>query len=155
MNGRAASDKDRFCQKYFVCAKIIEVRLHRGDDPENVWSAIDTAVKSMRYGLSSIPSPASETRSYFRPLRFFSSASTIVVQFDKKLDLFRLKKVRVGQTKGASSWDIDSHIAELRDKLAEMLPGLTLTIVTIRAEGQADLFPIGDYTLFRKSAISN
>jgi hypothetical protein len=140
---------------YQYNAKIIEVRLHRGDDPANVWSAIDTAVASMGYGLSSIPGPASETRSSFRPLRFFSPASTIVVQFDKKLDLFRVKKVCVEQTKGASSWDLDSHIAELRDKLAEMLPGLTLTIVTIRAEGQADLFPLGDYTPFRKSALSN
>jgi hypothetical protein len=66
-------------------------------------------------------------------------------------------RIRVGQTKGAgaSSWDIDPHITELRDKLAEMLPGLTLTIVAIRAEGQADLFPLGDYTLFRNSALSN
>ena len=109
----------------------------------------------MGYGLSSNPGPTSETRSYFRPLRFSSPAGAIVVQFDKKLDLFRVKKVRAGQTKGASSWDLDSHITEVRDKLAEMLPGLTLTIVTIRAEGQADLFPIGDHTLFQKSALSN
>jgi hypothetical protein len=60
-------------------------------------------------------------------------------------------RIRVGQTKGASSWDIDPHITELRDKLAEMLPGLTLTIVAIRAEGQADLFPLGDYTVSKIS----
>jgi hypothetical protein len=52
-----------------------------------------------------------------------------------------VKKIRVGQVKNTSSWDVDSRVQALRDKLAEALPELTVTIVTIQAEGQADLFP--------------
>jgi hypothetical protein len=64
-----------------------------------------------------------------------------MIVFDS--NVLRLRKIAVGQTKGTSSWDIDSRVQTLRDKLAEALPELTITIITIPAEGQTDLFPLG------------
>jgi hypothetical protein len=83
----------------------------------------------------------SESHTYSRPLRFFSPPSIIDVDFDEKSHVLWVKKIRVGQVKNTSSWDVDSRVQALRDKLAEALPELTVTIVTIQAEGQADLFP--------------
>jgi hypothetical protein len=40
-----------------------------------------------------------------------------------------------------SGWDLDPRVQALRDKLAEALPELTVSIITIHAEGQTDLFP--------------
>ena len=134
---------------YQYQAKIIEVRLRRGSDQIKVWTAIDTVAKSLGYHLSSGSETGGESRTYARSLHFFSPASTINVEFNKTSNLFRLTKKRVGQTKGDSSWDIDSRVTELRDRLAEALPGFAIMIVTIKAEGQADLFPLGDYTPFR------
>ncbi|MFY9985133.1 MAG: SDR family NAD(P)-dependent oxidoreductase [Chthoniobacterales bacterium] len=87
-----------------------------------------------------------DRRSYSRPLRFLSPPSIIRVESDEKSNVLRVTKIRVGQTKGVSSWDIDSRVNELRDKLAEALPGLAIKIVTMRAEGQTDLFRLGCYT---------
>jgi len=82
-----------------------------------------------------------ESHSYSRPLRFLSPPSMTNVEFDETSNMLRLKKIRVGQVKNTSSWDIDSGVLALRDKLAEALPELTVSIVTIREVGQADLFP--------------
>jgi hypothetical protein len=122
------------------------------DDSVRVWSAIETVVKPLGYSLSSSSGFSVDSRSYFRPLRFFSPPSTINVAFDEDSNAFRIKKIRVGSTKGASSWDIDSHVEDLREKLAAALPGLIVTVVTIKAEGQADLFPMG-VLLFSNSGI--
>jgi hypothetical protein len=135
---------------YHYAAKIIEIRVRNRNDSVRVWSAIEAVVKASGYRLSSGSENSIETRSYFRPLRFFTLGRTIDVAFDGRSSVFRIKKIRVGQTKGASSWDIDPHVADLREKLAAALPGMIVTIVTIEAEGQADLVPLGDYS--RKSA---
>lgn len=81
------------------------------------------------------------SRRFSRPLRFFSPPSIIDVDLDEKSNLLYLKKIRVGQTKNTSSWDTDSKVQALRDKLAEALPGTTVTIVNIEEQGQTDLFP--------------
>jgi hypothetical protein len=139
---------------YQYDAKIIEIRARKADDKTRIWSAIDSVVSLMDYDLSSHSGTAGETRSYFRPLRYFSRPSSIKVAFDETSNMFRITKIRVGSTKGTSSWDIDSHVEDLRDKLAAALPGLSVTIVTIKAEGQADLFPLGDYCRFRIPALN-
>ena len=130
---------------YHYDAKTIEIRVRKRDDSVRVWSAIETVVKPLGYRLSSSSEIPVETRSYFHPPGFFSQPSIISVAFDEKSNVFRIKKIRLGPTKGASTWDIDSRVGDLREKLAAALPGMTVTIVTIKAEGQADLFPLGDY----------
>jgi hypothetical protein len=127
---------------YQYQAKIIEIRLRKSDDRAEVWNRIGTVIEGSGYNLSSSSEISIDRRSYSRPLRFLSPPSTIRVESDEKSNVLRVTKIRVGQTKGVSSWDIDSRVNELRDKLAEALPGLAIKIVTIRAEGQTDLFPL-------------
>jgi hypothetical protein len=126
---------------YHYQAKIIEIRLLRQDHRVDVWSRIDRVVESLGYRLTMVAEIPSESRTYSRPLRFFSPPSMIQVDFDEKSHVLRVKKIRVGQVKNTSSWDVDSRVQALRDKLAEALPELTVTMVTVQAEGQADLFP--------------
>ncbi|MBV8277940.1 MAG: hypothetical protein JO170_22125 [Verrucomicrobia bacterium] len=129
---------------YQYQAKIIEIRLPQRDHRVTVWRRIDRVVESLGYSLSGASALPPESHTYSRPLRFFSPPSRISVVFDQKSNVLWVKKIAVGQTKGVSSWDVDSRVQPLRDKLAEALPETTVSIVTIQAEGQADLFPLGD-----------
>jgi hypothetical protein len=127
---------------YQYQAKIVEIRLRKSDDLTKVWSRITAVVEALGYRSDPFLLESSMmSRRFSRPLRFFSPPSIIDVDLDEKSNLLYLKKIRVGHAKNTSSWDTDSRVQALRDKLAEALPELTVTIVTIQAEGQADLFP--------------
>ena len=128
--------------RYHYQAKIIEIRLRKSDDLTKVWSRITAVVEAQGYRLDpSLLQSSMMSRTFSRPLRFFSPPSIIDVDLDEKSNVLYLKKIRVGQAKSTSSWDVDSKVQALRDKLAEVLPGTTITIVTIQQEGQTDLFP--------------
>ena len=63
------------------------------------------------------------------------------MDLDEKSNVLSFMKIRVDQVKNTSSSDVDSRVNELRGKLAEALPGTTVSIVTVQEEGQTDLFP--------------
>jgi hypothetical protein len=104
---------------YHYQAKIIEIRLRKSEDLANVWSRITAVVEAQGYRSdSSLLESSMMSRRFSRPLRFFSPPSTIHVDLYEKSNVLYLKKIRVGQIKSGSSWDLDSGVNALRDKIS-------------------------------------
>jgi len=123
-------------------AKIIEIHLRKSDDLAATWSRIAAVVEALGYRSDpSLLESSMMSRRFSRPLRFFSPPSNIDVDLDEKSNVLYLTKIMVGQAKSTSSWDVDSRVQPLRDKLAEAFPELNVTIVTTLREGRADFFP--------------
>jgi hypothetical protein len=76
---------------YQYQAKIVEIRLQKGDDLTKVWSRITAVVEALD---PSLLESSMMSRRFSRPLRFFSPPSIIDVDLDEKSNLPYLKKIR-------------------------------------------------------------